>query len=320
VVNIRTKKVFSPMASSFKITFLGTGGSWPTPGRAMPAVILQIENYTCLFDCGEGSQKQLMKSGISFMKINSIFISHFHGDHFLGILGLIQSMSFNGREETLDIYGPPGAISVLTRAFNVGYFSLGFNINIHEIPFGGSIKTQLFTLSTIKADHPVPAVSYKIKENDLVTIDPEKAKALGISSKKLEKIRKEGSLLVDGRIVLLKEISAGLRKGRSMVYSGDTRPNPEMINFAKDVDILIHETTTDSSLEPKVNEFGHSSSKQAAEIARDASVGHFYLYHYSPRIEDPNKLLEEAKSIFPNSVLSKELLSVDVQKGKVEKD
>ena len=304
------------MASSFKVTFLGSGGSWPFPGRSLPSVVVQLDDYICMFDCGEGTQKQIMKSGISFMKIDSIFLSHFHGDHFLGILGLIQSMSFNGREKPLKVYGPPGAISVLSRAFNVGYYSLGFDILINEIPFGGKVETELFTIETIKADHLVPAVSYKLTENDLTKIDPDKVKELGIDSRKIEKLREMGQLDINGRNVTLGEISAGTRKGRVLVYSGDTRPNPEMVNFAREADILIHETTTDSSLEPKVNEFGHSSSRQAAEIALKAGVKSFYLYHYSPRIDDPKVLLKEAKSIFPGSVLSKELLSVEIKKRK----
>ncbi len=303
------------MVSSFKVTFLGSGGSWPFPGRSLPAVVVQLDDFVCMFDCGEGTQKQIMKSGISFMKIDSIFISHFHGDHFLGILGLIQSMSFNGREKPLKVYGPPGAISVLTRAFNVGYYSLGFEILINEIPFGGKLQTEFFTIETIKADHPVPAISYKLTETDLIKIDPEKVKKLGIESNKIEKLRELGELNINGRIVKLEEVSAGIRRGRVLVYSGDTRPNKEMINFARGADVLIHETTTDSSLEPKVNEFGHSSSRQAAEIAKEAEVKSFYLYHYSPRIDDPDVLLREARGIFQNSFLSKELLSFDVAKG-----
>lgn len=307
------------MASLFKITFLGTGGSWPMPGRAMPSVALQVDDYLCLFDCGEGTQKQLMKSDLSFMRINAIFFSHFHGDHFLGVLGLVQSMSFNGRKEPLKVFGPPGAIGVLTRAFNTGYFTLGFDIIVEEIPFGGSISTPYFEVKTLKADHPVPAISYRIDEHELVKIDPEKAKQLGVPSSSLERLRTNGSIELNGNIIKLESVSSGIRLGRSMVYSGDTRPNPDMVTFAKNVDILIHETTTDSSLEPKVNEFGHTSSRQAAEIAAKAKVGTMYLYHYSPRIDDPEVLRKESATIFPNSVLSKELLTVDVPKGAISR-
>ena len=307
------------MASLFRITFIGTGGSWPQPGRAMPSVMIQIDDVVSLFDCGEGTQKQIMASPTSFMKIDHIFISHFHGDHFLGILGLIQSMSFNGRDKELNVYGPPGAISVLTRAFNVGYYSLNYDIKIHELQYDSTVRMNGFTVRTMKADHPVPALSYRIDEDDLAKIDAEKAKALGIDSKLIETIRSKGFVKLKDRRIELGDIQGGIRKGRSVVYSGDTRPNSNMIQFAKNCNILIHDTTTDSSLEPKVNEFGHTSARQAAEIARDASVGKLFLYHFSPRIDNVQTLLDEARNIFPESYLSEDLKVVEIQKGDVVK-
>jgi RNAse Z (EC 3.1.26.11) len=129
----------------------------------------------------------------------------------------------------------------------------------------------------------------------------------------LEQLRKSGSLNYGGKLITIEEVSAGIRKGRIIVYTGDTRPMEEMKLFAKNADILIHETTTDSSFEPKVNEFGHTSSRQAAEISRDAEVKKFYLFHYSPRIDDKNVLLEEARKIFENSELSYEGLEFEVK-------
>ena len=121
------------MVSNIKITFLGTGGSWPVPRRGMPSLAIQIDEIMNLFDCGEGTQKQIMKSKLSFMRINNVFITHFHGDHFLGLLGLIQSMSFNNRTEPLNIYGPPGAIRILSNALNVGYYTLGFDVKDYQV-------------------------------------------------------------------------------------------------------------------------------------------------------------------------------------------
>ncbi len=305
------------MASLFRITFLGTGGSWPTPGRSMPSVLLQVDDIISLLDCGEGTQKQIMKSGVSFMKIKHVFLSHLHGDHFLGLIGLVQSMSFNGRTDELNIYGPPGCISILSRAINVGYYTLRFPIRVHELSFESSMEIDGFMIHAMRADHPVPAVSYRIMEKDLVKIDPEKAKKLGISSRRLEELRRKGSIDHDGKIISLPDVYGGTRKGRTLIYSGDTRPNPKMVEFAKDADVFIHETSTSSALEPKVNEFGHSSSRQAAEIARDANVKKFYLYHYSPRIENTQELLSEAKNIFQESCLSIEGLSVEVEKGNI---
>lgn len=305
------------MASIVKLTFLGTGGSWPFPGRGLPSVALQIDDTLNLLDCGEGTQKQIMKSSISFMKIDNVFITHFHGDHFLGLLGLVQSMSFNGRDRELNIYGPPGAISILSNALNVGFYSLNFRITVNEMLLNHEYDFGSFTVSVHKNDHPVPAYSYRFHENDLVKIDGEKAREIGVPSILLEKLRRDGTVVHEGRLFSLEEVSAGIRHGRTVVYTGDTRPMEDMAEFAKDADVLIHDTTTDSSLEPKVNEFGHSSSRQAAEIALKAEVKRLYLFHYSPRIDRPEVLLQEARTIFPESYASKELMEYDVPARKV---
>ncbi|MCL4331954.1 MAG: ribonuclease Z [Candidatus Thermoplasmatota archaeon] len=298
------------------MTFLGSGGSWPTPGRGMPAVALQIDNIINLLDCGEGTQKQLMKSNLSFMKISNIFITHFHGDHFLGLLGLIQSMSFNGREQELHIFGPIRAREVLTNALSVGYYTLSFPIYVHEVKPGDSIDLGLFRVSTLKTDHPVPALSYSIEEPDAVRIDRKKVDEIGVPDRLIETIRSVGYATQDGTTYTLDQISGGLKRGRKIVYSGDTRPMKEMVDFCRGSDVLIHETSTDSSYEPKVNEFGHTSSRQAAEIARDAAVKRFYLYHYSPRITDVRVLEKEARTIFPESYASRELLEYEVPSSK----
>ncbi|MFG1520100.1 MAG: ribonuclease Z [Thermoplasmataceae archaeon] len=302
------------MVSSFKVTFIGTGGSWPVPGRAMPCIVLQSDDVTNLLDCGEGSQKRIMESRISFMQIDNIFLTHFHGDHFLGIMGLIQSMSFNGREKPLHIYGPIMAKNILQNALSVGYYTLSFDIFVHELLPDQTIQFNGFRVRTLKNDHPVPALSYSFEENDLVKIDRKKVDSLNIPDRRIEEIRGSGYAEINGRVVTLGMIAAGLKKGRRVVYSGDTRPMESMKSFAYGADVLIHETTTDSQYEPKVNEFGHTSSRQAAQIASDAKVKRFYLFHYSPRIPDPRDLLVEARSIFKESYLSKEFLEYEVPK------
>ncbi len=305
-----------PMASTFRLTFIGTGGSWPVPGRAMPAIALQIDSTVNLLDCGEGTQKRIMRSKISFMQVDNIFLTHFHGDHFLGILGMIQSMSFNGREKPLHIFGPIRARQILNNALNVGYYTLGFDIHIHELMPGQTIELEGFSVTTLKNDHPVPAISYLFQEPDMIKVDRSKVDALGIPSRKIEQIRDRGFALIDGRRYTIEEIAAGVKPGRKIVYTGDTRPMESMKEFARGADVLIHETTTDSSYEPLVNEFGHSSSRQAAEIARDAKVGRLFLFHYSPRIYDTQVLLKEARSIFPESYLSREFMEFDVASPK----
>lgn len=300
------------MASNIKITFIGTGGSWPTPGRGLPSVAVQIDETINLFDCGEGSQKQLMKSRISFMAVDNIFITHFHGDHFLGLLGMVQSMSFNNREKPLNIYGPRGAIRILSSALNIGYYRPKFEIRVGELNFDSSYDFGKFRITTMKNDHTVPAMSYRIEEPDMTRIDKVKSDKLGIPPRKLEELRTHGTISVGGKTFTLGQVSGGIRPGRKIVYTGDTRPIHEMVEFSRNADVLIHETSTDSTLEPKVNEFGHTSARQAAEIARDANVQIFFLYHYSPRYENIDSLLTEAKEIFPQSMASRELLEYEV--------
>lgn len=300
------------MASNIKMTFFGTGGSWPTPVRSLPALGIQVEDMVNLFDCGEGTQKQIMKSTTSFMKIENIFITHFHGDHFIGLIGMVQSMSFNGRETPLNIYGPKGAIPMVMNALNVGYYRLNFDVKVTELEENGIFDFGDFTIRTMLNDHPVPAISYSLEEKDLIRIDREKALSIGFPVRRLEELRSKGVLEHNGKTYSIHDVSAGIRKGRKIVYTGDTRPMGAMTEFAKEADVLVHDTTTDSSLEPKVNEFGHTSSRQAAEIALKARVKRLYLYHYSPRVEDVNSLLAEARKIFPETYASSDLLEYEV--------
>ncbi len=301
------------MASNIRIIFYGTGGSWPTPLRAMPGVGIKIDDILNLFDCGEGTQKQIMKSSTSFMDIDNIFITHFHGDHFLGLLGLVQSMSFNNRAKQLNIFGPHGAIKILSNALNVGYYTLHFPLKIYELEPDRTYDLGKFLIRTMLNDHPVPALSYSIEERDLVRIDPEKAREKNIPSRIIEKIRENGSYVYKGHEYRIDDIAGGVRKGRRIVYTGDTRPMDRMIEFARNADVLIHDTTTDSSFEPMVNEFGHSSARQAARIAKQACVGRLYLYHYSPRITDTSVLLEDARAEFPETYESKDLMEYEVK-------
>lgn len=278
----------------------------------MPAVALQIEDKFNLLDCGEGTQKQIMKSKLSFMKVDNVFLTHFHGDHFLGLLGLVQSLSFNGREDPLHIFGPKGAFRIISSALMVGYYTLSYEIVIHELEPDREYDFETFKVRTHKNDHPVPSMAYSFEEPDLKKIDLEKALKIGFPRRRLEELRRKGVVEVDGKTYTIDQVSSGIRKGRKIVYSGDTRPMESMIEFARDADVFIHETTTDSSLEPKVNEFGHTSARQAAEIALKAGVKRFYLIHYSPRVDDPSKLLNEARSVFKESYLSKELLEYEI--------
>ncbi len=295
------------MASTIRIIFFGTGGSWPSPERNVMSIGVQVDSEILLFDCGEGTQRQMMKTNMSFMKIKRIFITHYHGDHFLGLAGLIQTMVLNDREEELEIYGPPGTINILTKYLSIGYYSLSFPVKLYEINPPAKIDFGGYEVCAIRAAHPVPSLSYCLKEKDMPRIDKNKADSFGLSSEVIEIIRQEGEIEYGGRKIRIEDIAGGIRWGRKIVYSGDTKPYDEFIEFAKDADVLIHEATVDSSLEEKANQYGHSSARQAAEIAHKANARYLFLVHISSRYKNPKPLEDEARAIFPNSKVPRDL-------------
>ncbi len=289
------------MVSTMRIVFLGTSGSYPSPKRSLPGIAVQLDSEVLLLDCGEGTQRQIMLSNVSYMKISKIFITHLHGDHFLGIPGLVQSMSLNDRKEPLYIYGPRGTIEMMSSALMLGYYTLTFPIYLQEVYPGEILRFQGYSVRVGKANHPVPSLVYEIIEDDLVRIDEEKKRKYGLSSEEVEVIRKTGKIVKDGREIKLEDIAGGIRKGRRIVYTGDTAPSEEIEKMARNADVLIHEASVDSSLEEKANRYGHSSARQAAEIARRANVRYLFLFHISPRYKKAKILEAEAKKIFPNS-------------------
>jgi len=302
------------MISTVKIVFFGTGGSWPSPERNLPSIGIQLDRDIILFDVGEGTQRQIMQTSLSFMKISKIFITHFHGDHFLGLAGLIQTMVFNDRKEKLEIYGPEDTIRQVSNFLNVGYYSLSFPISIREVGNNDVLDFGDYTITAIKTIHPVTNLAYAIKEKDKKRISQELMMKNSLTSKDVDSIIKNGVILKNGKRISIDDISDGIRVGRKIVYTGDTAPCNCIVDIAKNAKFLIHDSTVDSSLEEKGNEYGHSSARQAAEIAKKAKVENLILTHISPRYRSSDvKLLEdEAKSIFKNSIIAKDLMEIQV--------
>ena len=300
------------MISSIRLYFLGTGGSWPTPQRNTLSIGIRVDDEGLLFDCGEGTQTSLMKSSLSLMKIKRIFITHFHGDHFLGLPGLIQTMSFYGRTEPLEIYGPIGASSVLGNLLSIGYYSLNFEIRIEELKGNGSVNFGEYSISYAKANHTIPALSYSLTEREYSKLEESKIKEMGVPRHLLEKIRKDGSVQVNGRTISLEDISAGVRKGRKVSYSGDTRRDQSLLELFRNSTVLIHESTGEKSNESKVISYGHSTGNDAGIQARDSNSRKLILIHFSPRYNDIKPILEEARSVFHNVTAAEELMELEV--------
>lgn len=284
-----------------ELIFLGTGGSWPTVQRNVTSVALKRAGEILVFDCGEGTQRQIQKSSLSYMQISRIFISHFHGDHFLGIPGLLQTMQLNDRKDPLHLYGPVGMDELAVKLVTLGYFKPTFPIFSHEVYDGDLLSFKSFFIDVLAVDHGVPSLAYRYREPDRPgQFNKAKAVSLGIPEGPLFSQLQHGKTvtLADGRTILSKMVLGPPRPGRTIVISGDTRPVDRMISFAKNADILIHEATFDESLLERAYAYGHSTAKQAAVIASKAKVDRLILTHVSPRYLSTKTLKEEAKEVF----------------------
>lgn len=302
--------------TQLSIIFLGTGGSWPTVKRNVASVAIKRGGEVVMFDCGEGTQRQIQKSQLSYMQISKIFITHFHGDHFLGLPGLIQTMQLNDREKPLEIYGPRGLTSLVSQLLSLGYFKPAFKIVVHELVNGDIVEFSGYTVRVLKVDHNVSALAYCFEE----AMRPGKfnkkhAVELGIPEGPLFSQLQHGkSITLDnGRKITPDMVLGPPRLGRKIVVSGDTRPIKTMIDFAKGADVLVHDATFDSGLEDVAYDYGHATSKQAAYIADKAQVGTLFLTHISPRYLDPRLLETDARTVFQNSFVPKDLQEVEVK-------
>lgn len=286
-----------------RIVFLGTGGTYPCTERNVVSVAVQLAKEVLLLDCGEGTQRQLMQSTVSFMSIRWIFLSHFHGDHFLGLPGLIQSMNLNDRKRPLDIFGPSGTMKLMSQLLTAGYFAPSFQISIHDVDPGDTIQFETFKVLVRQADHTVPALCYAVVENDRAgRFNTYKAEQLGIPKGPLyRKLQLGQSVKIADKIVHPKDVIGPPRKGRKIVYSGDTRSCKEVIELSKGADLLIHDATFLSSEGDIARNFGHSTAREAANVALEAGVKALALIHYSPRYKDAKVLENEAKETFRQS-------------------
>lgn len=298
-----------------EILFLGTGGSWPCKEYNVPAIAIKFNNEIILFDCGEGTQRQFMQSKYSFMRVSKIFITHFHGDHFLGLPGLVQSMNLNDRTDDLEIYGPKGTIKIIATLLNLGYFTPAFNIKLFDLDKNENVKFNKYDVQAIPVDHGVPALGFVLQENSRPgKFNLTKAKALGIPKGPLyRKLQSGKTIEIKGKKIKPEMVLGKPRKGRKIVYSGDTRPCDAIIRSSKDANVLIHDACLDSTLETKAKNYGHSTAKQAAEVAKSAKVKVLFLIHHSPRYKDVSILEDEAKSVFKMSFSAVDFLDYTVK-------
>ncbi len=301
--------------TQLRIIFLGTGGSWPTVKRNVSSVAIKRGSEIIVFDCGEGTQRQFQQSNLSYMQISKIFITHFHGDHFLGLPGLIQTMQLNDRDEPLHLYGPKGMEELTGRLLSLGYFRPSYKIIAHEVADGQEIEFEEYNISAVKVNHNIPALSYCLQEHPRPgRFNKSKALKLGIPEGPLFSRLQKGQTITlpNGKKITPDEILGPSRKGRKIVISGDTKPCEQMISFSQNADVLIHEATFDSRLQDVALGYGHTTATQAAEIAKKANVEKLFLIHISPRYLDFHILEDEARSVFAHSYVPRDFQEIEV--------
>ena len=297
------------------LTFLGTGAACPTVERNVSGLALAREGETILFDCGEGTQRQMMRYGVGF-SFTEIFFSHYHSDHFLGVIGLFRTMGLQDRTAGVTLYGPRGAQRILSHALAVGLERTKFPVEIVELKPGDQVKRKEYDIAVFETEHRPDTVGYALVEKDrLGRFDREAALAAGVPEGPLwgRLHRSNPVTLPDGTVVGPEGIVGPARPGRTVVYTGDTRPCDAVRVAAQGADLLVHEATFGEDEGQRAVETGHSTAREAAELARDAGVRRLVLTHISARYNrEAPELLAEASSVFSPVTIARDGMSIEV--------
>jgi len=297
------------------LTFLGTGAATPTIDRNVAGLALQREGETILFDCGEGNQRQMMRYGVGF-SFTEIFFTHYHADHILGVTGLLRTMGLQDRTAPVTLYGPRNAKQILGAVIALGVERNHFPVEIVELRAGDRLSRDEYDIVVFETDHRADTVGYALAEHRrLGRFNPERARELGIPEGPLwGRLHKgETIILEDGRSIAPVDLVGAPREGRTVVYSGDTRPYLPVIEASRGADLLVHEATFGGDELERARETGHSTAAEAARVALEAGVRRLVLTHISPRYSrDAPELLAEARAIFPETVIARDGMTVEV--------
>ncbi|MGI0076997.1 MAG: ribonuclease Z [Nitrosopumilaceae archaeon] len=298
-----------------KLVFLGTSAAQPTPERGLTCICLEKEGEILMFDAGEGAQISYLKSGLGWNKKMKIFVTHLHGDHCIGILGLLQTMTLQNRTESMEIYGPDGIEEFIAANIKVLNFGLSFPVMITTVREGTVVNEKTYTINSCEADHSVTSYSYLFQEKDKPgRFFPDKAKELGVPEGELwRKLQTGQDIQVEDKIVKSSDVLGEKRPGKRIGISGDTRPTKKLEEFFKDCDYLSFDSTFSHELQDKALETHHSTAKEAADLAKKANVSNLILTHFSARYNDESVLLEEAKTIHSSVIAAKDLLEIEIK-------
>ena len=284
-----------------ELLFLGTGASVPSRDRATSCIAVRDGSDIILMDCGEGSQRQLMISPFSFMKIRAVLITHLHGDHVFGLPGLLQTMSLSGRTEPLTVYGPKGLAKGLDMMMTATEGETIYPLEVVELEGGEEFAVRDMTVRSFRTEHGMPSIGFIVREKDKPgKLDRAKALSLGIRDGPDMARLKNGEAVGD----VLPEMVVGPRTpGASIAYTGDTMPCETVIEGCKGATALVHESTYMSTEAGLAADHFHSTARQAAEVAMGAGVGMLLLTHVSNRYDDRGLVEEDARAVFPDSVV-----------------
>lgn len=310
------------MNSTLQITFLGTSSGVPTRSRNVSSIALRLpqRSEVWLFDCGEGTQHQLLRSDLRLSQIRRIFVTHMHGDHIYGLLGLLASCGLAGNPSRIDIYGPPKLEAFLNAANRCSETRYSYPITVHTVSEGLVVEEDGYRVHCRPLVHRLPAFGYRVAEPDRPgTFDVEQAKAMGIPSGPLYGQLKQGKVVTldDGRHINGADLCGPTELGRKFVYCTDTIYCENSVELARDADVLVHEATFAHQDAELAYQRLHSTSTMAAQVALGAEVKQLIMSHFSPRYAPGNAielrdLLNEARAIFPNTKMAHDFMTYDI--------
>ena len=298
-----------------KLVFLGTSAAQPTESRGLSCICLEREGEIMMFDAGEAAQISYMKSGLGWNKKMKIFVSHLHGDHCLGILGLLQTMSMQNRTESIEIFGPSGIDEFIAANIKILNFGLSFSVLINVIKEGKIFEDEKFSIHACKASHSVTSFSYRFEEKDKPgRFNVEKAKELGIPEGELwNRLQNGKEIIINAETIKPEQVLGEKRSGKKIGISGDTMPTKELEEFFAGCDFLVFDSTFLEKEKEKAQDAYHSTAKQAATLGKNANVKNLVLTHFSARYKDETEHLKEAQQIHNSVIAAKDLLEIEIK-------
>lgn len=305
-----------------ELLFLGTSAGVPTRTRNMTSIVLNLQQPAAaemwLFDCGEGTQHQFLRTPYHPGKLNKIFITHLHGDHLFGLPGLLCSRSMQNNSLPLTLYGPKGLAEFVETALRLSGSWVGYPLTIVEVMPGVVFDEAGYRVTAWPLNHPIECYGYRIEQHDKPgSLDAAQLRADGVPPGPLFQRLKQGLTieLEDGRVIDGSKYLGPPIPGKKLAIFGDTAPCAEALELARGVDVMVHEVTLEQAMAEKANGHGHSSSQQTAKLARDADVGTLIATHFSSRYdaEGCQQLLAECREVFPSTVLAEDFLVYTVE-------